>query len=104
MYAAKRFCCGPGADSREPTKQFYTKLFVYNTVVLGLRYKKQLLPMKKEEAADLESSVVHIANSKTEYGIGDMPLTEAACEALRRQMEETPGSEHFLRPNNFCQK
>ncbi len=35
MYAAKRFCCGPGADKREPTKQFYTKLSVYNTVVLG---------------------------------------------------------------------
>jgi hypothetical protein len=35
MYAAKRFCCGPGADKRDPTKQFYINLFVYNTVVLG---------------------------------------------------------------------
>jgi hypothetical protein len=34
MYAAKRFSCGPGAVSA-PTKQFYIKLFVYNTVVLG---------------------------------------------------------------------
>jgi hypothetical protein len=36
MYAAKRFCCGPGADKRDPTKQFYLNLFVYNTVVLAL--------------------------------------------------------------------
>src|SRR4051812_4474916 len=29
IYAAKRFCCGPGADKRQPTKQFYTKLSFY---------------------------------------------------------------------------
>ena len=34
MYAAKRFSCGPGADSRDPTKQFYITLFVCNTVLL----------------------------------------------------------------------
>jgi hypothetical protein len=33
IYAAKRFSCGPGAVSL-PTEQFYTKLFVSNTVVL----------------------------------------------------------------------
>lgn len=36
MYAAKRSCCGPGAEDRfVPTKQFYTKMSVYNTVVLS---------------------------------------------------------------------
>jgi hypothetical protein len=40
MYAAKRFCCGPGDDKRVPTKQFYTNLFVYNTVVLGFRVRQ----------------------------------------------------------------
>src|SRR5262245_45975113 len=34
-YAAKRFCCGPGADDL-PTKQFYNEMFFYNTVVLGV--------------------------------------------------------------------
>lgn len=62
---------------------------------LGLRYKKELLPMKKEQV-DLENGVVHIADSKTVNGIGDMPLTEAAREAFRRQMEATPGSEYLF--------
>jgi len=35
IYAAKRFSCGPGAEGLVPTKQFYTNLFLYNTVVLG---------------------------------------------------------------------
>ena len=35
MYAAKRFSCGPGADRRDPTKQFYLKLYLYNTVILA---------------------------------------------------------------------
>jgi hypothetical protein len=35
MYAAKRFSCGPGAERRDPTKQFYIKLLFYNTVKLG---------------------------------------------------------------------
>jgi integrase len=56
---------------------------------LGLRYKKELLPMKKEQV-DLENAIVHIADSETATGIGDMPLTNAAREAFRRQTEETP--------------
>jgi hypothetical protein len=34
IYAAKRLCCGPGEERRDPTKQFYIKLFIYNTVIL----------------------------------------------------------------------
>src|ERR1700734_514469 len=37
MYAAKRLSCGPGAEGLVPTKQFYTNLFFYNTVVLEIR-------------------------------------------------------------------
>lgn len=71
---------------------------------LGLRYKKELLPMKKEQV-DLENSVVHIADSKTANGIGDMPLTPAAREAFRRQMEDTDGSEYlFPSPKAKAQK
>jgi hypothetical protein len=32
-YAARRFCCAPGAERCDPTKQF-AKCFIYNTVVL----------------------------------------------------------------------
>ena len=73
--------------------------YLRNIVVIisemGLRYKKELLPMKKEQI-DLENGVVHIAESKTVNGIGDMPLTQAAREAFRRQMEETPGSDYLF--------
>jgi integrase len=75
--------------------------YVRNIVIifseLGLRYKKELLSMKKDQV-DLENALVHIADSKTATGIGDMPLTQAAREAFRRQIEETPGSE-YLFPN-----
>ena len=72
---------------------------IRNIVVIisetGLRYKKELLPMRKEQV-DLENGLVHIADSKTPTGIGDMPLTEEAREAFRRQIEETPGSEYLF--------
>src|SRR2546423_15496167 len=34
IYAAKRFSCGPGAERRVPTKQFYIKMFFNDRVVL----------------------------------------------------------------------
>src|ERR1700734_56676 len=40
MYAAKRLSCGPGAEGLVPTKQFYTNLFFYNTVVLDTLAKE----------------------------------------------------------------
>src|SRR5580704_1739311 len=36
IYAAKRLCCGPGEERRDPTKQFYIKMFFFNTVILSL--------------------------------------------------------------------
>ena len=51
--------------------------------------------MKKEQV-DLENRLVHISDSKTATGIGDMPLTNSAREAFRRQMEETPGTEYLF--------
>ena len=73
--------------------------YLRNIVVIisemGLRYKKELLPMRKEQV-DLENAVVHVAESKTTNGIGDMPMTQAAYEAFRRQMAETPGSEYLF--------
>jgi len=73
----------------------YLRNIIAIVSALGLRYKKELLPVKKEQV-DLENSLVHIADSKTANSIGDMPLTDAAREAFRRQMEETPGSEYLF--------
>ncbi|HXJ40765.1 MAG TPA: tyrosine-type recombinase/integrase [Bryobacteraceae bacterium] len=82
----------------------YLRNIVVIVSELGLRYKKELLPMKKEQV-DLDNGLVHIADSKTVNGIGDMPLTNAAREAFRRQMEETPGSEYlFPSPRSGTEK
>ncbi len=85
--------------SEQARIEFAAPNYVRNIVViiseLGLRYKKELLSMKKEQV-DLENGLVHIADSKTTTGIGDMPLTQAAREAFRRQMEEAPGSEYLF--------
>lgn len=60
--------------------------------------------MKKDQV-DLENGLVHIADSKTANGIGDMPLTAAAKEAFRGQIAETPGSEYlFPSPKATAQK
>jgi len=73
--------------------------FLRNIVVIisetGLRYKKELLPMRQSQI-DLENAVVHIADSKTVNGIGDMPMTVTAREAFQRQIKETPGSEYLF--------
>jgi integrase len=85
--------------SEQQKIEFAAPSYLRNIVVivseLGLRYKKELLPMKKEQV-DLENRLVHIADSKTTTGIGDMPLTNSAREAFRRQMEETPGTEYLF--------
>lgn len=73
----------------------YLRNIVIIIAELGLRYRKELLPMKKNQV-DLENALVHISDSKTATGIGDMPLSQAAREAFRRQIEETPGSEYLF--------
>ena len=45
---------------------------------------------------DLENGVVHIPDSKTRNGIGDMPMTTLAREAFAAQIAETPGSEYLF--------
>ena len=82
--------------SEQQKIEFAAPSYLRNIVVivseLGLRYKKELLPMRKEQV-DLENRLVHIADSKTATGIGDMPLTNSA---FQRQMEETPGTEYLF--------
>ena len=48
MYAAKRRSCGPGT-ALASTKQFYIKLFVYNTVVLTDRFNLQVHKEARQE-------------------------------------------------------
>jgi integrase len=88
--------------------EFAAPGYLRNVVVIlsemGLRYKKELLPMKKEQV-DLDNGVVHIAESKTVNGIGDMPMTTAVREAFQRQIDETPGSDFlFPTPKKAAQK
>ena len=62
---------------------------------MGLRPYRELMPMKKSQV-DLENLVVHIPDSKTPSGTGDMPMTRIAQRAFKAQMDLTPGSEYLF--------
>ena len=62
---------------------------------MGLRPYKELMPMKKSDV-DLENSIVHIPDSKTPSGIGDMPMTPLAQEAFKAQIASTPGTNYLF--------
>jgi integrase len=62
---------------------------------MGLRPYKELMPIVKPQV-DLENGIVHIPDSKTPSGIGDMPMTAFAREAFAAQVAETPGSEYLF--------
>ena len=87
------------AASEQAKIEFAAPNYLRNVVVIiaemGLRYKKELLSMKKVQV-DLANGIVHIADSKTVNGIGDMPMTPDARDAFLRQIEETPGSEYLF--------
>jgi hypothetical protein len=51
------------------------------------------MPMRKSQV-DFENRLVHIPDSKTPNGEGDMPMTAAALRAFQAQCEATPGSEY----------
>jgi integrase len=51
----------------------------------GLRIYKELTPMKKDQL-DLENRTVWIPDSKTPSGIAEVPLTDIAADAFRRQL------------------
>jgi hypothetical protein len=91
------------AASEQMKIEFAAPNYLRNLVVIiseiGLRYKKELLPMKKTQV-DLGNLIAHIADSKTSGGIGDMPMTIAAREAFQRQIEETPEASTCSRARN----
>ncbi len=82
----------------------YLKHLVVILTEMGLRPYKELLPLKKAQV-DLENSFVHLSDSKTPSGIGDMPMTEFAREACRAQIEASPNSEYlFPSPSSRAKK
>jgi integrase len=62
---------------------------------MGLRPYKELMPMRKEHV-DLVNGLVHIPDSKTSNGEGDMPMTEIARRAFQDQLELAAGSEYLF--------
>ena len=83
----------------QQTIEFCAPSHLKNVVVIisemGLRPYKELMPMKKSDV-DLENSIVHIPDSKTVSGIGDMPMTPAAHEAFKAQIAATPGTKYLF--------
>lgn len=82
----------------------YLRNLVVILTEMGLRPHKELLPMKKSQV-DIENAFVHIPDSKTPSGIGDMPMTDLAREAFRAQIGSTPESEYlFPSPSTSAKK
>lgn len=73
----------------------YLKHIIVIMTEMGLRPQKELLPMLKSQV-DLENRLVHIADSKTESGIGDMPMTELVYTSFKKQVEDAIGSDYLF--------
>ena len=64
----------------------------------GLRVKKELLPMKKDQI-DFLNAVLWIPDSKTPNGVAEIPLTKLALEAFQNQVAIS-GNGEFLFPSD----
>jgi integrase len=64
----------------------------------GLRIYKELTPMKKDQL-DLDNRTVWIPDSKTPNGVAEVPLTEIAADAFRRQLA-LAGPGEYLFPSD----
>ena len=68
----------------------------------GLRVKKELLPMKKDQI-DFLNAVLWIPDSKTPNGVAEIPLTKLALEAFQNQIAIS-GNREFLFPSDLNQE
>lgn len=75
----------------------YLKNLIQIVTETGLRIYKELAPLRKEHL-DLMNGTVWIPDSKTVNGVAEVPLTEIAIEAFRRQLAIS-GSGPFLFPS-----
>jgi integrase len=73
----------------------YLRHVIVMMTEMGLRPYRELLPMLKSQV-DLENRLVHISDSKTDNGIGEMPMTEPAYAAFEEQIKEAVGSEYLF--------
>jgi integrase len=65
----------------------------------GLRFKKELLPMKKSQI-DFLNAVVWIPDSKTPNGVAEIPLTKVALLAFQDQVAIS-GNGEYLFPSDL---
>lgn len=96
------------AASEQTRIEFAAPCYLKNLIIImtemGLRPFKELLPMKKSQV-DLENFFVNLSDSKTDNGIGDMPMTELARQAFKDQIEATLGSQYlFPTPSKRAKK
>jgi len=75
----------------------YLKNLIQIITETGLRIYKELAPLRKEHL-DLENGIVWIRDSKTANGVAEVPLTDIAVQALRRQLAIS-GAGPYLFPN-----
>jgi integrase len=75
----------------------YLKNLIQIVTETGLRIYKELAPLRKEHL-DLINGTVWIPDSKTVNGVAEVPLTEIAIEACRRQLALS-GPGPFLFPS-----
>lgn len=85
--------------SEQERIEFVASDYLRNAIVIlaetGLRPYRELMPMKKSQV-DVHNRLVIILDSKTANGVGEMPISERACDAFKAQMEATPGSEYLF--------
>jgi integrase len=76
----------------------YLKNLIQIISETGLRVYKELAPIRKEHL-DLENGIVWIPDSKTVNGVADVPLTDLAIQAFRRQLAIS-GTSPYLFPSD----
>ena len=76
----------------------YLRNVIWIVTETGLRIYKELTPMKKDQL-DLDNGTVWIPDSKTPNGVAEVPLTEIAADAFRRQLALS-GSSLYLFPSD----
>jgi hypothetical protein len=71
--------------SEQKRIEFLARDYLRNAAMIltemELRPYKELMPMMKSQV-DLENSLIHVSDSKTWNGIGDMAMTELARNAF----------------------
>ena len=85
--------------SEQERVEFVAPGYLKNVITIisemGLRPYKELMPMRKDEV-DFENRLVHIPDSKTPSGEGDMPMTDLAWQAFKHQIEDAKGSDYLF--------